>query len=70
MSKAPPIPPDQRAGPNDRPDVKGVTQGRRDAETGLQSAQEGDADANLNQQGRFGNLHQNVETVHAKTQDR
>jgi hypothetical protein len=37
---------------------------RRDAKTGLQSGQPGDADANLSQQGRFGNLQQNMTTQH------
>ena len=30
MSKTPPIPKDQRAGPNDRPDIAKVSKDRRD----------------------------------------
>ena len=60
-SKAPPIPPDQRAHQSDgKPDVKGATLGRRDAETGMQSEQPGDDDINLDQQGRHGNIRQNT----------
>ncbi|HYE46560.1 MAG TPA: hypothetical protein VEA44_12405 [Caulobacter sp.] len=70
MSKAPPIPPEQRAFKGQRPDIQGSNQGRRDAETGLQSATEGDADANLDEQGRFGNRRQNVDDVQHKVQDR
>jgi hypothetical protein len=70
MSKAPPIPKEQRSFRGERPDIAGATQGRRDAETGLQSAQEGDADANLDEQGRFGNRRQNVDAVQHKVQDR
>ena len=58
MSKQPPIPQDQRAA-NDR----------RDIATGDQSGQPGDADVNLDQQGRFGNAKQNLTPQH-KTQDR
>lgn len=70
MSKAPPIPPEQRSFRGARPDLNQARQDRRDARTGLQSGQPGDADANLREQGRHGNLHQNVSTVHARTQDR
>ncbi len=70
MSKAPPIPKEQRSFNGARPDVSDARQERRDARTELQSGQPGDADANLKEQGRFGNLHQNVSTVHAKTQHR
>ena len=64
MSKSPPpIPSEQQS-------FQGATSvGRRDAKTGLQSG-EGDSDVNLKNQGRQGNIHQNVDTVHAKTQDR
>ena len=34
--------------------------GRRDRQTGVQSAQPGDADVELGQQGRYGNLKQNL----------
>lgn len=60
MSKAPPIPPEQRAFRGQRADIAGSGQERRDARTGLQSGQPGDADANLKEQGRHGNLHQNM----------
>lgn len=70
MSKAPPIPKEQRSFRGERPDVTESHGDRRDARTGLQSGQPGDADTNLKSQGRYGNLHQNVETVHARTQDR
>ncbi len=69
-SKAPPIPPEQRSFRGARPDVSEAHHDRRDERTGLQSGQPGDADANLKGQGRYGNLHQNVATVHAKQQDR
>ena len=42
---------------------------RRDRQTNLQSGQPGDGDANLEQQGRFGNLNQNL-TPQWKTQSR
>jgi hypothetical protein len=56
-AKAPPIPPAQAAAHGAGPsgaDARGAS-GR---------------DINTNQQGRSGNLHQNVETVRARTQDR
>lgn len=42
---------------------------RRDLKTGAQSGQPGDADVNLETQGRFGNLKQNL-TNQWKVQDR
>lgn len=69
-SKAPPIPPEQRAHAGDKPDVQGSTQGRRDETTNLQSSQPGDDDVNLKNQGRFGNRRQNVDDVQHKVQDR
>lgn len=39
---------------------------RRDWADGAQSGQPGDADVNLSQQGRYGNLQQNL-TTHRKT---
>lgn len=59
-SKAPPIPPEQRASPGQQPDVDGADIGRRDATTGLQSSQPGDDDTNLQEQGRQGNINQNT----------
>ena len=70
MSKAPPIPKEQRSFRGQRPDIQGASQDRRDVKTGLQSGAVGDGDVNLKNQGRQGNIHQNVDTVHAKTQDR
>lgn len=70
MSKTPPIPKEQRAFHGERPDITEPQQDRRDSHTGLQSGQPGDADANLKAQGRYGNLRQNVSTIHAKQQDR
>ena len=64
-SKAPPIPPENRAFPGQKPDVAGDGIGRRDATTGLQSDQPGDDDVNLKSQGRHGNLEQNM---HAQRQ--
>lgn len=58
-SKAPPIPPEQRAYPEQKPDVAGSDIGRRDHVTGAQSEQPGDDDVNLKSQGRHGNLEQN-----------
>ena len=60
MSKAPPIPPEQRSFPGQQPDVSGDTQGRRDEVTDLQSSQPGDDDVNLQEQGRQGNINQNT----------
>ena len=58
-SKAPPIPPDQRSSPGEKPHVEGSDVGRRDRVTGAQSEQPGD-DVNLKEQGRHGNIHQNT----------
>lgn len=68
MSKTPPIPPEQRQFGSSA-DGKGPPADRRDLKTGLQSGQPGDADANLDQQGRFGNARQNLTPNH-KTQAR
>jgi len=70
MSKTPPIPTEQRSFHDDaagrlasaRPD-------RRDLETGMQSSQPGDADTDLDKQGRSGNLRQNL-TPQRSVQDR
>jgi hypothetical protein len=60
MSKSPPIPSEQRAFKGAKPDIEGAPGDRRDAKTDLQSGDPGDADANLDSQGRFGNLRQNT----------
>lgn len=79
----PPIPADQRSpGPNvaagqdpktegartDADATAGLTD-RRDRVTDLQSSQRGDADVNLKQQGRHGNIAQNT-THPGRQQDR
>lgn len=70
MSQPPKIPPEQRAFPGERTDVDTETPAdRRDRATRVQSGQPGDADVNLDTQGRFGNLKQNL-TTHWKVQDR
>lgn len=69
MSKAPPIPPEQRAFRGQRPDVEGDGGDRRDRTTGLQSSQPGDDDVNLAQQGRHGDIRQNT-THQGHQQDR
>jgi hypothetical protein len=56
MSKAPPIPPEQRAFKGEKPDIAGPHGGGED----LQSPQPGNADTNLAEQGRQGNIKQNT----------
>ena len=70
MSKAPPIPPEQRSYRGQKPDIDGDTHGRRDETTDLQSTETGDGDVNLKEQGRQGDIHQNVDTVQHKTRGR
>ncbi|HSV03992.1 MAG TPA: hypothetical protein VLI41_12385 [Phenylobacterium sp.] len=48
-SKAPPIPPDQRSAPDEKPHVKGSDVDRRSRDH-----------LNLKEQGRAGNIHQNT----------
>ena len=69
MSKMPPVPPEQRTFGKQVSATDGH-EDRRDRATGAQSGQPGDADVNTREQGRFGNLSQNVKTTHWKTQDR
>jgi len=71
MTHAPRIPKEQRsyADKGDRPPEQAMHEDRRDAETGVQSGQPGDADVNLDEQGRFGNLKQNL-TAQWKVQNR
>ena len=59
-SKAPPIPPDQRSHPGEKPHVEGADIERRDEVTGAQSEQPGDDDVNFKEQSRHGNIHQNT----------
>lgn len=62
MTHTPRIPPEQRsasdAGGKATEDT--AEKDGRDTQTGAQSGQPGDADVNLDQQGRFGNLSQNL----------
>lgn len=71
MTKTPPVPKEQRSfgdhGARSVADAAEVD--RRDLATGAQSGQPGDADVNTAQQGRFGNVKQNL-TNQWKTQDR
>lgn len=71
MTHSPKIPPDQRsfADKGARAVEDAVNADRRDLSTGAQSGQPGDADVNLETQGRFGNLKQNL-TTQWKVQDR
>ena len=76
MAKAPPVPTERRSfsdrehgatAPAAR--LESAHPERRDRKTGVQSPQPGDADVNLETQGRFGDIKQNV-TPQWKTQDR
>lgn len=58
-SKAPPIPPEQRAA-RGKPELNEDKGNRREAHDGVRSGQPGDADVNLKEQGRFGNINQNT----------
>ena len=62
MTHAPRIPKEQLsyADKGDRPLDQAMQEDRRDAETEIQTGQPGDADVNLAEQGRFGNLKQNL----------
>ena len=69
MTKAPKIPPEQQSFAGQKPDIEGESRDRRDNRTDLHDGQPGDAGVNLETQGRFGNLKQNL-TTHWKVQDR
>lgn len=69
MSKPPFVPKEQRSFADHGARPVDDMADRRDLATGAQSGQPGDADVNAAQQGRFGNLKQNL-TTHWKTQDR
>ena len=71
MTHRPKVPKEQRsfADKGGRPVEDAMSEDRRDLSTGAQSGQPGDADVNLETQGRFGNLKQNL-TTHWKVQDR
>lgn len=69
MTKSPTVPKEQRSFADHGARTIQDMADRRDLATGAQSAQPGDADVNTGQQGRFGNLKQNM-TPQWKTQDR
>lgn len=69
MSKQPPIPPEQRSYPGDKAHIQGHGPDRRDAKTGLGASPPGDRGVNLREQGRQGNMHQNL-THKGRQQDR
>jgi hypothetical protein len=70
MTHAPKIPKEQRSFADRGGTVDDAMKAdRRDLETGVQSGSPGDSDVNLDTQGRFGNLRQNL-TTQWKTQQR
>ncbi|HYC96610.1 hypothetical protein [Brevundimonas sp.] len=71
MTHRPKVPKEQLsfADKGARPADEVMNADRRDLATGAQSAQPGDSDVNLETQGRFGNLKQNL-TAQRKVQDR
>lgn len=65
MTHAPRIPEDQisfadKGAKGEKASADAANSDRRDLETEIQTGQPGDADVNLDTQGRFGNLKQNV----------
>ena len=69
MSKSPFVPKEQRSfGDHGARSVE-EAKDRRDLALGVQSGQPGDADVNTREQGRFGNMRQNM-TPQWKTQNR
>jgi hypothetical protein len=69
MAKTPPIPKEQQSFRGERADIAGGDRDRRDSVTNAQSADPGDADVNTDEQGRYGNIRQNLTNQH-KVQDR
>ncbi|MDP1914141.1 hypothetical protein [Brevundimonas sp.] len=71
MTRAPRIPKEQRsyADKGGQAVEDAADSDRRDLETEIQTGQPGDSDVNLDTQGRFGNLKQNL-TNQWKVQDR
>jgi hypothetical protein len=69
MSKAPPIPREQRSFHGHRPDVAGHDLERGDEKTGVQSIQSGDSGAHLKAQGRQSNVRQSP-APHRRVLDR
>ncbi|MBN9481256.1 MAG: hypothetical protein J0I52_13525 [Bordetella sp.] len=64
MTRAPQPPREQRSFADRGAQLKdeAAAVDRRDLADGVQSGQPGDADVNLSQQGRYGNLQQNLTT--------
>jgi len=62
MTQAPRPPVDQRSAADKgaQPRDEALSHDRRDQKTGVQSNEPGDADVNLDEEGRFGNIRQNL----------
>jgi hypothetical protein len=69
MSKSPSVPKEQRSFADHGARSVEEARDRRDLALGVQSGQPGDADVNTREQGRFGNMRQNM-TPQWKTQNR
>jgi hypothetical protein len=70
MSKSPPVPNEQRSFQDGKGNAASSDhRERRDERTEVQSSDPGDADVNLTQQGRYGNIIQNT-THQGHQQDR
>jgi len=69
MSKAPPIPKEQRSFHGHRPDAAGHDLERGDEKTAAQSSQPGDSGAHLKTQGRQANIRQSP-APHRRVLDR
>jgi len=69
MSKSPSVPKEQRSFVDHGARSVEEARDRRDLALGVQSGQPGDADVNTREQGRFGNMRQNM-TPQWKTQNR
>jgi hypothetical protein len=69
MSKSPSAPREQRSFADHGARSVEEARDRRDLALGVQSGQPGDADVNTREQGRFGNMRQNM-TPQWKTQNR
>ena len=64
MSSMPKIPKEQRAFAGQPGGVDGADlSDRRDSQTEVRSGQPGDADVNTKEQGRFGNMNQNLTPI-------
>ena len=69
MTKSPSVPKEQRSFADHGARFAQDMAERRDLALGVQSGQPGDADVNTREQGRFGNMRQNM-TPQWKTQNR